>query len=249
MTLDVVDEIINSGVRRDFEASGLQLWIGRRLGQLPGRISIADTDAGAALGAFVRLYISLVPAVLQCISRDAEPDSLLSAICDQCVRYFTELPEAVTGQSGVSGLLIKAYRCHRLVEEFRDTYPDLGRSDAFHFVNDEANLLVHQLVGEPFANEVDLACENDLDQLINQVCGPGGFDSRAFAQSLADAADPTPSAPCSEADDRCECLCRRRHSGGCFRLRENNLATLLTAHKIALSLGYEPGFGSRFGSL
>ncbi|GAA3963532.1 hypothetical protein [Allohahella marinimesophila] len=245
MTLDVVDEIINSGVRRDFEASGLQLWIGRRLGQLPGRISIADKDAGAALGAFVRLYISVVPALLQCLARDAEPDGLLSAICAQCVRYFTELPEAVTGQSGVSGLLIKAYRCHRLVEEFRDTYPDLGRSEAFHFVNDEANLLVHQLVGEPFANEVDMACENDLDQLINQVSGPSGFDSRAFAQSLAIAAG----ASRKGSGDDCDCLCKRRHAGGCFRLRENDLVNLLTAHKIALSLGYESGFGSRFGNL
>jgi hypothetical protein len=84
---------------------------------------------------------------------------------------------------GLNGLLIRAYQCHRLMEEMHENNRSIRASELFDLEATRANLLVHSLIGEPFANELDDAIVHtvlqiagtpdfynlDLEPFINQV--------------------------------------------------------------------------------
>lgn len=220
MTLEVVSEIIGTNIGGREADLALKHWLADRRSGLPARISTGGSDPDAMLCSFLSSYIRILPGILTCLSRvSCQP--LAVTVADECILYFTALPGHLTGRNGINGLLTGAYRSHRLLEEFRDQFPELGRSKLAEFVNGEANLLVHALIGEPFSNEIDQACEQDFARLFLQLAAAPPFDSGAFISQMA----------------------------GCSALANGRLKSLLEDHQINLGFGYQAQSGSRFGSL
>ena len=66
---------------------------------------------------------------------------------------------------GLDGLLVKAYLCHRLMEEMYENNYYTRSSQVVDTEATRANLLAHMLIGEPFANELDEAIVVTMLQL------------------------------------------------------------------------------------
>ena len=63
--------------------------------------------------------------------------------------------------------LSSAYLCHRLMEEMHENNHSIRTGGLVDIEATRANLLVHQLIGEPFANELD----DSITVTVLQIAG------------------------------------------------------------------------------
>lgn len=70
------------------------------------------------------------------------------------------------GHDGLDGLFDEAYLAHRLVEEVNDRYIAHFGQPLIPLDTTVANLVAHQLIGEPFANQLDEAVRQALEGLL-----------------------------------------------------------------------------------
>ncbi|HSX69979.1 MAG TPA: hypothetical protein VLF16_03520, partial [Pseudomonas sp.] len=61
----------------------------------------------------------------------------------------------------------EAYLAHRLVEEVNDRYIAHLGQPLIPLDTTVANVIAHQLIGEPFANQLDEAVHHTLDELLD----------------------------------------------------------------------------------
>ncbi|MCJ8170581.1 hypothetical protein [Atopomonas sediminilitoris] len=107
---------------------------------------------------FVEQYIAHVPEFLDAATRVAVESGLTEAVMPllrAAEYFFVEPPPQLDGHRGLDALLDEAYLAHRLVEEVNDCYMQQLGQPLIPMDLTVANLIVHQLIGEPFANELD----------------------------------------------------------------------------------------------
>ena len=88
------------------------------------------------------------------------------------------------GHEGLEGLLDEAYLAHRLVEEVNDRYIAHFDQPLIPLDTTRANLIAHQLIGEPFANQLDEAVHHALAGMLDDA----SFDQpsvQAYRERLA----------------------------------------------------------------
>jgi hypothetical protein len=114
------------------------------------------------LMAFIHCYINYVPDFIDsaraitheaCIQEHSEP--FLSLAED----YFLKPPEIINKLYGLIELMDEAYLAHRLLEEVNDRFMAKTTIPLTPIDMTMSNLLVHSLIGEPFANELDEAVQ------------------------------------------------------------------------------------------
>lgn len=142
-----------------------------RVKHLHNAIKLPEKDSVQALRAFVIRYIERVPMFIDAIdhiSREAginEPIApLLNIACD----YFLSPPELITGRSPLEALLGEAYLAHRLLEETNDRFIGYCGVPLAPMDTTRANVIVHELIGEPFANELDQAVLFSAELLLSE---------------------------------------------------------------------------------
>lgn len=136
----------------------------RRLqAQLPAlhyAIQLPDDDPATALLHFVEAYIDQVPEMLEA-SANLALDAGISDCAQPLLRlaedYFLKPPELLTGRVGLDELMDEAYLAHRLIEEVNDRFMSRVGIPLITVDTTLSNLVIHHLVGEPFANELDEA--------------------------------------------------------------------------------------------
>ncbi|MEN9463972.1 MAG: hypothetical protein RL217_153, partial [Pseudomonadota bacterium] len=121
-------------------------------------VELDETQAGKQLLDFIVLYIEAVPKLLEDLTQAAEQAGLRQAVTPliHIANNFFNLSTHTLGpRSGLTALMVKAYLAHRLLEEVMDVC---------HFTTGESilpmdltftNIIVHTLIGEPFANDMD----------------------------------------------------------------------------------------------
>lgn len=139
--------------------------------QLHNAIELPEHNAVGSLVDFVVRYIEHVPDFLEAVSRLTHEAGIFDhteAFVDIARDYFLKPPEIVDDHSGLDALMDEAYLAHRLMEEINDRF--IGRCGIPLAPMDmtRANLIVHHLIGEPFANELDKAVQYSVELLMNQ---------------------------------------------------------------------------------
>ena len=145
--------------------------LGRRLDDLSAYVIFERPAAVESLVAFCEDYIRLAPDMLAQIhacARASRTEALFRPFLHTCVDYFIHPTLSVLNQVGPDGLLVRAYQCHRLIEELYDGNLSLRNSRLCNLEATQANLLAHALIGEPFANELDAATELAMRKLVRQ---------------------------------------------------------------------------------
>ncbi|WP_212629332.1 hypothetical protein [Pseudomonas sp. KB-10] len=158
-----------------------------QLDRLHPSIRLPEDDAPGALTAFVIAYIEEVPDVLDAaaeVAREAGIEAAVKPVLKIAEQFFVQPPALMEGHEGLEGLLDEAYLAHRLVEEVNDRYIAHLGQPLIPLDTTRANLIAHQLIGEPFANQLDEAVHHALAGMLDDA----SFDQpsvQAYRERLA----------------------------------------------------------------
>lgn len=186
MTPAAVLNIISQARRQEARSGEFLRQLRARVTQLPRSVRVDGDQPAICLFQFAIEYIEMAPRLIECVdacAREAGKIALFTPFIQAATRYFTQPSILLARYDGLDGLLIKAYLCHRLMEEMYENNRSTRSSDLVDIEATQANLLAHQLIGEPFANELDQSItitvlqiagspdyyELNLDPFVDQV--------------------------------------------------------------------------------
>ena len=182
MSINPVSQIrdfITHAREQDKESAQLLSLLEKRAHYLHEAIKLPDDHAADLLADFVVRYIEQVPNFIEAITSIAQEagiydgvSPLLNIACD----YFLSPPDIVNGHSHLETLLDEAYLAHRLLEEVNDRFIGYCGIPLAPMDMTRANIIAHELIGEPFANELDQAVLFSAELLLNEY----GFSGENF---------------------------------------------------------------------
>ena len=138
---------------------------------LHNAIKLPQPEAAELLADFVLRYIKHAPDFIEAIRAMAKEagiyanvEPLLKIASD----YFLTPPSIVTASNQLEALLDEAYLAHRLLEEINDRFIAQCGIPLAPMDMTMANVIAHELIGEPFANELDQAVLFSAELLLNE---------------------------------------------------------------------------------
>ncbi len=158
MTPEAISGIIQQARHQEAATGQFRRVIETRLPELHGIIGLESNDPAGSLVNFAVEYVDMAPRLIECVdtcAQEAEVSELFQPFVTTAIAYFTSPSVLLASYEGLEGLLIKAYQSHRLMEEMYENNRSFRNSQLVDVEATQANLLVHHLIGEPFANELD----------------------------------------------------------------------------------------------
>lgn len=163
--------LVQQARARDADNGRLTALLTPRARHLHAAIKLPEQQSATLLTDFVIRYIEQVPNFIEAISHIAQEagiyervEPLLNIACD----YFLSPLDIVNGHSQLGSLLDEAYLAHRLLEEVNDRFIGYCGIPLAPMDMTRANVIAHELIGEPFANELDQAVLFSAELLLNQ---------------------------------------------------------------------------------
>lgn len=123
-----------------------------------------------ALLQFVIRYVEEVPESLTALSRllrEADIYEQGQTFIAIARDFFFKPPELVQAHTGLHALIDQAYLAHRLLEEINDRLLMLGGAPLTPMNMTMANIVVHDILGDEFANQLDLAVHYAIESLFH----------------------------------------------------------------------------------
>lgn len=169
--LNPIRQLIQQAQEEDCASGKLLEFVECRKQQLHNAIKLPEDKASKKLADFVVRYIKHVPDFIEAIRTmaheagiqdDVEP--LLKIASD----YFLSPPSIVDPHSQLQAMLDEAYLAHRLLEEVNDRFMAKSGIPLAPMDMTLANLIAHELIGEPFANELDQAVLFSAELLLDE---------------------------------------------------------------------------------
>ena len=166
-----IRNIVDRTVQQEKDAGQLEKYLRGNLEQLHQAINLPPGNSVATLVGFVVRYIEHVPNFLEAmykLSQEAGIENDTQVFITITLDFFLNPPENLSEQSGLMALMDEAYLAHRLMEEVNDRF--IGRCGIPLVPMDmtRSNLIVHHLIGEPFANNLDEVVHFSVEQLMDK---------------------------------------------------------------------------------
>jgi hypothetical protein len=142
-----------------------------QLDRLHPTIQLPASDARGVLERFVAAYVEQVPDVLDAanaVAREAGIEARVKPVLKLAEQFFLSPPSIMEGHQGLDALLDEAYLAHRLVEEVNDRYIAHLGQPLIPLDTTVANVIAHQLIGEPFANQLDEAVHHAVEEMLDE---------------------------------------------------------------------------------
>lgn len=121
-------------------------------------IRLPDRDREVVLTDFVLRYLDHVPDYLDALrnlTRSTGIHAYTSRFLDTAADFFLKPVESPSAQRGLLVLMKRAYLAHRVLEELNDRILSRCGTPLVPVDMTRPNLLMHQLIGETHANELD----------------------------------------------------------------------------------------------
>lgn len=151
--------------------------------QVARLVELNKDNAGQQLLDFVSLYIRSVPKLLNDLENVATEKNLIDSVqplIDIAMAFFKLSSEDLGRRSGLAALMVKAYLAHRLLEEVNDACLFHTGTAIMPMDMSFTNTIIHTLIGEPFANDMDQLVEDAVYRLFQQK-----RSSQHFMQELS----------------------------------------------------------------
>lgn len=169
MDVQAIRDLIGRVGRLEAESGHLRKLINDQMELLHHTIELPEESACETLLKFVVEYIDHVPDFLEALYQASDEAGILSFIhpfLDIAEENFLVPLLQEQPLNGLDVLLDKAYFAHRLIEEVNDQYLIKTGSTLIPMSMTWANLIVHSILGEPFANELDTIVEKTVQQMM-----------------------------------------------------------------------------------
>ncbi len=162
MSTEVIRQQIHNAIAEEATSHHLQHALSQRASQVARIIDLPDGEPAEKLLQFVVRYIEDAPQMLhdlQDAALEAGLTQYVAPIVQVASEFFTLPPKGLNEGTALTCLMGKAYLAQRLLEEVNETYIAQVGQPMVPMDMTLSNVIVHTLIGEPFAN--------DLDQLVN----------------------------------------------------------------------------------
>lgn len=152
-------------------------------------IQLPEEDPAASLVEFIIAYIENVPSFIDAvreITRQAKIQEYAEIYLRLAEDYFLKPPEIVSGHVGLEELMDEAYLAHRLMEEVNDRFMLRSSIPLVPMDMTMSNLIIHSLIGEPFANELDEAVQFTVERTMMKEHVYDSEEFRAYVEAHRD---------------------------------------------------------------
>lgn len=164
-------ELIQQAHELETRNGHLARLIQTQMNSLHPSINLSGEDAAGVLTRFVHAYVEQVPEFLEAaanVARDAGIEDRIKPVLKVAEQFFLTPPSLLDGHDGLDALLDEAYLAHRLVEEVNDRYIAHFGQPLIPLDTTVANVVAHQLIGEPFANQLDEAVHQAAESMLEE---------------------------------------------------------------------------------
>ncbi len=148
----------------------LQNHIESILPHLHHTITLPEDQPTSSLTVFIIRYIENVPDFMDVLCNMMHEagvykhgENLISIIAE----FFLCPPHATLEHSGLHALIDEAYLAHRLLEEMNDRLIMLCGTPLTPMDMTLSNIIIHEVLGDEFANELDLAVHYAIESLFD----------------------------------------------------------------------------------
>lgn len=175
--LNPIRQLIRQAQEQDSASGKLLEFVECRKGHLHNAIKLPADKASKKLADFVVRYIKHVPDFIDAIRSMAQEAGIyedVKPLLKIASDYFLSPPSIVDPHSQLQALLDEAYLAHRLLEEVNDRFMAKSGIPLAPMDMTMANVIAHELIGEPFANELDQAVLFSAELLLDEQ----GFNSQ-----------------------------------------------------------------------
>lgn len=162
----LIRETIRAAKKDKSQEIQLRTLVTENIPKLHESIKLPKEDPESVLVNFLIRYIDHVPNFLDAmrgLTKEAGIDDYASTFLDIAEDFFISPPEVISSRSGMMALMDQSYLAHRLIEEINDRVVGHCGIPLTPMDMTTANLLVHQLIGEPFANDLDFIVHYSLE--------------------------------------------------------------------------------------
>lgn len=179
-----IRQLIDTAKQRDSASAQLSQLLSARTHHLHEAIKLPTAEAEQLLTEFVIRYIAQVPEFIEAISEITKEAGIFDGILpllNIASDYFLAPPDIIGKRGQLEALLDEAYLAHRLLEEVNDRFIGYCGIPLAPMDMTRANVIAHELIGEPFANELDQAVLFSAELLLNQY----SFAGESFKHYIA----------------------------------------------------------------
>lgn len=178
-----IRNLIDDAKQHDGISTHLTRLLETRVAGLHDAIKLPPQESAELLTKFIIRYIGQVPDFIEAISEISKEAGIFDGVkplLNIASDYFLEPPEIIGDHSHLEALLDEAYLAHRLLEEVNDRFIGYCGIPLAPMDMTRANVVAHELIGEPFANELDQAVLFSAELLLNQY----SFAGESFQQYI-----------------------------------------------------------------
>ncbi len=177
MTTDALRKSLADARRLELLTGCFELSLQESTRRLHRAIQLPSQGRGSALVDFVTRYIEQTAALIDDLERRAcgrdMRDGVAPAIA-MALSFFSpsprdDLTDGLTRASGLRLLMERAYLAQRLLEEICDRLAPWRNSPLLAVDSTRINLIIHQLIGEPRANRLDVAASRVAAELLPSI--------------------------------------------------------------------------------
>ena len=173
-------------------------FLNERVKHLHDSIRLRESDGTAALASFIKKYINLVPDLITAFEDFIACAGVNGEIARQLTtaKEFLDVPmDIMSAEEGLEANMYQAYLAHRLLEELNDTLSVQFNCPVIPVNMTRSNLIVHHIIGEPFANQIDSAIQLLNDKLLASIKKNQGLRARLQEYTSALGKDPSTAFP------------------------------------------------------
>lgn len=166
-----IRQLIETAKQHELASPQLNRLLQDRAQHLHEAIKLPPAEAEKLLAQFVVRYIAQVPEFIEAISEITQEAGIFDGILpllNIASDYFLTPPDIIGHHSQLEALLDEAYLAHRLLEEVNDRFIGYCGIPLAPMDMTRANVIAHELIGEPYANELDQAVLFSAELLLNQ---------------------------------------------------------------------------------
>ncbi len=184
MRVGEIRELIARCKQHEAQTGHLEQLLESHLSALHSTIQLPQGAEVASLLRLITEYIDHAPSFIEAAYEAAEQAGIseyLDPFLALAEDFFLTPHQLLEGHMGLDALLDEAYLVHRLMEEANDIFLVRTGHTLIPMQTTAVNLIIHSIIGEPFANQLDEAVQQVLEQAEEQL---QVFNSAAFNRYL-----------------------------------------------------------------
>ena len=193
----------------------LVAYLNERVQHLHSSIRLREGDGTAALASFIKKYIDLVPDFLGAFDDFRAAANVNGEIARQLTtaREFLEVPvDIMSAEEGLEASMYQAYLAHRLLEDLNDTLNVHFNCPVITVNMTRSTLIVHHIIGEPFANQIDSAIQLLNDKLLSSIKNNSELSLKLLEYTSSLGLDPSERFPCLTESSNIRLLFKSQNS-------------------------------------